>query len=155
MKKGTTTILLLAAAGAAAFFLLRKRGAQADTARTAPEDMETDTETPAAETPDATVKAPAGQFFEALDKAKEVASTIKDAVVTVKSGTKKAVVRTGTKRKKPKWTAKQLADYCNSWGYKSKGTRKEKKEYRQCVRKAKRKQSLPMFVPTETIKQGA
>jgi hypothetical protein len=153
MKKGTTTLLILAAAGAAAYFFLRKRGAGAEAARTVP-DEEPEAETPAAATPDAAVTAPPGRFFEALDKAKEVASTIKDAVVTVKSGTKKAVVRTGKKKKRVCGQKRTRQDFVKFIKERCDGTTGRDKK--ACRKKARRDwKACTTFIIPETQKAEA
>lgn len=138
MKKQTTTLLLLAAAGAAAFFLLRKK----------PTETTKEVEPAEAEEvkPDAEVTAPKGKFFEALEKAQQVATTIKDAAVVVTDGKRKALVTSGKKkikkRKKvkcPKKTGAELAEICK--GLKG-------RELRQCKRKNRR--SCVTIEPTQT-----
>ena len=137
MKKQTTTILLLACAAAAAYFFLRKKG---ETVKV------TDTAEPEEVKPDAEVTAPKGQFQAALEKAQEVASTIKDAAVVVTDGRKKALVTSGKKKtnkkrkvKCPKTTGAQLAILCE--GLKG-------RELRQCKRKNRR--SCITIQPTQS-----
>jgi hypothetical protein len=136
MKKNTTTLLLLVAAGAAAFFFLRKKGGA--TARITEEATEieekpgqpTDEE---AEKTDAVVTAPKGQFNEAVEKAMEVAKTIKDAAVVVKSADKTAVIKTGKKKnkkvKRPKLSQAAIDKACK--GLKGRARR-------QCIAKLRK-----------------
>jgi hypothetical protein len=137
MKK-QSTIILLAAAAAAAYFFMRKK--TDDTVK------QIDEGEPVEIKPDAEVTAPKGKFFEALEKAQQVATTIKDAAVVVTDGNKKAVVTTGLKkikkRKKvkcPKKTAAELKLICQ--GLKG-------KELRQCKRKNRR--SCITIQPTQS-----
>jgi len=137
MKK-QSTIILLAAAAAAAYFFMRKK--------TDETVKQIDESEPVEVTPDAEVTAPKGKFFEALEKAQQVATTIKDAAVVVTDGNKKAVVTTGSKRIKkrkkvkcPKKTAAELKLICQ--GLKG-------KELRQCKRKNRR--SCITIQPTQS-----
>ena len=137
MKK-QSTIILLAAAAAAAYFFMRKK--------TDETTKQIDEGEPVEIKPDAEVTAPKGKFFEALEKAQQVATTIKDAAVVVTDGNKKAVVTTGSKkikkRKKvkcPKKTAAELKLICQ--GLKG-------KELRQCKRKNRR--SCITIQPTQS-----
>ena len=105
MKKNTTTILLLAGAAAAAYFFFRPKSEETKTnvseEKTEEEKTEAEKESDKdAEKADAVVTAPKGQFNDAVEKAVEIAQTIKDAAVVVKSGDKTAVVKTGYKKKK-------------------------------------------------------
>jgi hypothetical protein len=148
MKKNTTTILLLAGAAAAAYFYFKNKG-KADTSvtseateqETKPGDEESEK---GAEKVDAVVTAPKGQFNDAVEKAVEIAQTIKDAAVVVKSGDKTAVVKTGYKKKKkvkrPKLTNAQIEKAC-------KGLTGRKR--RQCIAKAKKAATItPKIIPT-------
>lgn len=138
MKKNTLLFIGIGAAALGGYFLWKNRQAGASDTAT--------TEADSNEKTDATVKAPEGKFFEALDKAKEVASTIKDAVVEVRAGSKKAKVRSGTKKRK--YTRKQILDYCQPFSPAAGGS---KKEYKKCLRTAKYKPSLPTPGATETL----
>ena len=144
MKKNTTFILLGVAALGAYFYFKRQSDSSAkELPEGAPEASEGD----AAAKPDAVVTAPAGQFNEALDKAQQIATTIKDAAVIVKSGTKTAVVKSGKKKKKktkcPKLSAEQLQNLCK--GLKG-------KELRACRKKNRR--SCIIVPPLQTMKDG-
>lgn len=138
MKKQTTTILLLAGAAAAAYFLLKKKSGE-----TVKQVEEAEAEEVK---PDAEVTAPKGKFFEALDKAQEVANTLKDAAVVVTDGNKKALVTSGKKKIKkkrkvkcPKKTAAELKVICEGLTGKA---------LRQCKRKNRR--SCVTIQPTQT-----
>ena len=144
MKKQTTTILLLAGAAAAAYFLLRKKSGE-----TVKQVEEAEVEEVK---PDAEVTAPKGKFFEALDKAQEVANTLKDAAVVVSDGKKTALVTSGKKKttKKKKYKCKvrtskeRMAMLCE--GLKG-------RELRKCRRKNKFNCTFPAATQTATFTQ--
>lgn len=147
MKKNTTTILLLAAAAAAAYFIFKGKPKLTSTeTETAKEEEEKPGEQAdqSAEKPDAVVTAPAGQLASAVEKGLQIAQTIKDAAVIVKSGDKTAVLKTGKKKgksvKRPKLTAEQINKVC-------KGLKGSKR--RACIAKAKKAATIkPTFIPT-------
>lgn len=140
MKKQTSTLIIVAAAAAAAFYFFKKKSDETTDGETikTPESTEPEQK----ETPDATVTAPQGKFFQALEKAQEVATTLKDAAVIVKSGNKTAVVTSGKKknvcpdgkprRKRTKQEIAAMIKICKEKGYKG-------KRLRQCKRSAKEK----------------
>jgi hypothetical protein len=138
MKKQTTIFLLIAAAAAGAWYYFKNKGTDTTTAK----EEETPTEGEPVKA-DAEVSAPKGQFFQALEKAQEVASTLKDAAVIVRSGDKTAVVKSGNKKKKkvkcPKTSAAQMKVLCE--GLKG-------RELRQCKRKHRR--SCVVIAPTQS-----
>jgi hypothetical protein len=144
MKKNLTTYLLLAAAAAGAYYFIKKKSPSA-TEKELQTGSEDDTTGSGSETTktDAVVTAPAGKFQAALDTAKEITNNIKDVAVLVKSGNKTALVRHGTKRKKPvkcpKLTKKQLDTICEGL---------EGSELKKCRKKNKR--SCITVQPTES-----
>jgi hypothetical protein len=138
-KKQTTTFIIAAAAAAGLWYFMKKKGTEV----TAKEiEAEPDVET---EKADAVVTAPKGQLLQAVEKAQEVASTLKDAAVIVRSGNQTAVVTKGKKRKKkikcPKTTKEQMAEFCK--GLKG-------KELRQCKRKHRRNCGKVVIEPIQS-----
>jgi len=138
MKKQTTTLLLLAGAAAAAYFIMKNKATVTNKFDEQPEPEEIK--------PDAEVTAPAGQFSAALEKAQQIATTIKDAAIVVTDGNQKALVTTGRKKVKkrkkvkcPKRTGAELKEICK--GLKG-------RELRQCKRKNRR--NCVVIPPTQT-----
>lgn len=152
MKKQSQLLLLLGLAGVGAFLFLRKRGTDAMVQK------DQGDETPEEIKPDAEVTAPKGQFFDALDKAQNIAQTIKDTAIYVTDGKKEALVTSGSKKKRVKRSKTEPGTKC----FRRKGEKLRMyiqknckdltgKDLRLCKKKARRYCTKIVVEPTQDL----